>query len=295
MAAFSPQPKGTGPIFPHFVVTRRSKMFNLPRSSNCEKLAPVAARLNMSIHPSGFSMTRILLVRGMLAGVVAGFLVFALARWIGEPQVERAIAFETAMDRAKGEAPEPEMVSRKVQRNLGLLTGTVVYGTAVGGIFGLVFAFAYGRIRISDPRMLSAVLAALGFIAFVLVPTLKYPANPPSVGNPETIGVRTAAFFLLIAFSVAATILAIQVERRLHGRLGGWNASFLAVVIFVIVTAAVAHFLPEFDEVPAGFPVTLMWKFRVAALEMQMLLWGILGFFFGWLVNRDLTSQQLHA
>jgi predicted cobalt transporter CbtA len=240
-------------------------------------------------------MTRILLIRGMLAGLVAGLFVFALARWIGEPQVQRAIAFEASMDRAKDELPEPEMVSRKVQRNLGLLTGTAVYGTAVGGIFGLAFAFAYGRIRISDPRMLSAVLAGLGFVAIVLVPTLKYPPNPPSVGNPETIGLRTAAFFLLIAFSVAATILALHIERRLHARLGGWNASLFAAVIFVIVTVAVAHFLPEFDEVPAGFPVTLMWKFRVAALEMQLMMWSVLGFLFGWLVDRDIASQRLHA
>jgi predicted cobalt transporter CbtA len=240
-------------------------------------------------------MARSLLMRGMLAGAVAGLLVFAVARWIGEPQVERAIAFETSMDLAKGEAPEPEMVSREVQRNLGLLTGTVVYGTAIGGLFGLVFAFAYGRIRISDPRTLSAVLAGLGFVAVVLVPTLKYPANPPSVGNPETIAVRTEAFFLLLLFSVATVVLAVQIERHLHHRLGAWNASLLAVVVFVIVTAVVSHFLPEFDEVPAGFPVTLMWKFRVAALEMQTLMWSVLGFFFGWLADRDLAGHRLHA
>jgi len=240
-------------------------------------------------------MTRILLIRGMLADVVAGFFVFALARWIGEPQVERAIAFETSMDRAKGEALEPETVSGKVQRNLRLLTGTVVYGAAVGGIFGLVFAFAYGRIRIPDPRMLSAVLTGLGFVAVVLVPTLKYPANPPSVGNSETIGVRTGAFFLQIAFLLAAMVIAVQIEHRLADRLGGWNASLLAAVIFVIVTAMVANVLPEFDEVPSGFPGTLMWKFRIAALKMQVLMWSVLGSFFGGVVNRDFGSRRLHV
>jgi predicted cobalt transporter CbtA len=240
-------------------------------------------------------MTRILLVRGMLAGVVAGLLVFTLARWVGEPQVERAIAFETNMDRAMGGASEPEVVSREVQRNLGLLTGTVVYGTAIGGIFGLVFAFAYGRIQITSPRVLSALLAGLGFVSIVLVPALKYPANPPSVGNPETIDTRTAAFFLLIVSSVATAVLAVQIERRFHDRLGGWNASLLAGVIFVIVTALISHFLPEFDEVPAGFPVTLMWKFRVAAIEMQMLMWSVLGFLFGWFADRDLATQRLHS
>jgi predicted cobalt transporter CbtA len=239
-------------------------------------------------------MTRILLVRGMLAGVVAGLLVFALARWTGEPQVERAIAFETSMDQAKGEAPEPEIVSRKIQSSLGLLTATVVDGTAIGGLFALVFAFAYGRMPVTSPRSLSAVLAGLGFVTIAVVPALKYPANPPSVGNPETIGVRTAAFFLLIAISVVAMVLSVQIERRLHSRVGIWNAWLIAVGFFVIAVATASHLLPNFDEVPAGFPVTLMWKFRVAALEMQLLLWGVLGFFFGWLVERDIAARRFH-
>ena len=231
-------------------------------------------------------MTRTLLLRGMLVGVVAGLLVFAFARWIGEPQVERAIAFETHMDEARGEAPEPEVVSRRVQKSAGLLTGTVVYGAAVGGLFGLVFAFAYGRIGELGPRALSAVLAGLGFVAVVLVPQLKYPANPPSVGSPETIGVRTGAYFLLIAVSIAAMVLSLQMRRRLAKRFGEWDGSLLAAGLFVLVVSLVAHFLPVVDEVPAGFPVTLMWKFRVAALEIQAVLWGALGLGFGWWVER---------
>jgi predicted cobalt transporter CbtA len=237
-------------------------------------------------------MTRTLLLRGMLVGAVAGLLVFAFARWTGEPQVERAIAFESSMDKAHGEAPEPEMVSRSVQRTAGLLTGSVVYGAAIGGIFGLVFAFAYGRIGEFGPRALSALLGALGFVAIVLVPNLKYPANPPAVGNPETIGVRTGAFFLLIAFSVAAMVLALQLRRRFSLRFGAWNGSLLAAALFVAIIAVVSHFLPEIDEVPAGFPVTLMWKFRVAAIEIQAVLWSTLGLLFGWLTERDLSATS---
>jgi hypothetical protein len=237
-------------------------------------------------------MTRVLLMRGMLAGFVAGLLVFALARWIGEPQVERAIAFETSMDRAKGEMPEPEVVSRAVQRNLGLLTGALVYGTALGGIFGLVFAIAHGRVPLTDPRALSATLAAIGFAAIVIVPALKYPANPPAVGNPETIGIRTGAFFLLIAFSVAAAVLAVQIELRLHNRFGAWNASLLAAVLFLFVMAAIAHFLPAFNEVPAGFPATLLWQFRIAALAMQAMQWSAMGLLFGWLTERDFKARS---
>jgi len=239
-------------------------------------------------------MTRSLLVRGMLVGLLAGLLAFVFARWTGEPEVERAIAFETSMDQAAGRSPEPEMVSRKVQKSLGLLAGAAVYGTAMGGLFGLAFAFAWGRMDIARPRTLAAVLGTIGFIAIVLVPTLKYPANPPSVGNPETIGVRTAAFFLLIVSSVAAMVLALQVRRRLSIRLGGWNSSLLAAALFLLIVAIVSHFLPVIDEVPACFPVTLMWRFRVASLGMQVVLWATLGLLFGWLTERDGQWQHLH-
>jgi predicted cobalt transporter CbtA len=231
-------------------------------------------------------MARTLLVRGMLVGIVAGLLVFVFARLAGEPQIERAIAFETSLDKAKGDAPEPEMVSRKVQRSIGLLTGVVIYGTSIGGLFGLVFAFAYGRVGVTDPRVLSASLAAIGFVTIVLVPSLKYPANPPAVGNPETIGIRTAAFFLLIASSIATAVLAIQIGRRLNLRYGAWNSSLMAIGLFVIIMSVISHLLPEIDEVPPGFPVTLMWRFRIAALEIQGVMWVTLGLLFGWLTER---------
>jgi predicted cobalt transporter CbtA len=232
-------------------------------------------------------MARTLLLRGMLVGLIAGMCVFAFARWTGEPQVDRAIAFETSMDQAKGEPPEPEMVSRKIQKSIGLLTGTVVYSTALGGIFALVFAYARGRMSMARPRVLAALIAGLGFVAIVLVPSLKYPANPPSVGNPETIGIRTGAYFLLIAISVMAMVLSIKAGRGLSKSLGDWNASILAALLFVVLVGTASRFLPAIDEVPTGFPATLLWKFRIAAWETQVVLWGALGLLFGWLTERS--------
>jgi predicted cobalt transporter CbtA len=231
-------------------------------------------------------MARTLLLRGMLIGLIAGLCVFAFARWAGEPQVDRAIAFENSMDQAKGEPPEPEMVSRKIQKSVGLLTGTVLYSTALGGIFGLVFAFARGRLSTARPRVLAALIAGIGFVAIVLVPSLKYPANPPSVGNPETIGIRTGAYFLLIAISAMAMALSIKAGRGLGKSFGGWNASILAALLFAALVGTAAHFLPAIDEVPTGFPATLLWKFRIASWETQVVLWSALGLLFGWLTER---------
>jgi len=222
----------------------------------------------------------------MLVGLVAGLFVFAFAYWAGEPQVDQAIAFETSLGRAKGEAPEPEMVSRKVQRGLGLLTGTLVYSAALGGIFGLVFAFTQGRFQVASARALALWIAGLGFVSVTLVPSLKYPANPPAVGNPETIGLRTAAYFLAIAISIASMTLSLQLGRHLTRRFGAWNGSLLAAFLFVVLTTTLSSFLPVIDEVPQAFPASLLWKFRIASWEMQLLLWSILGLLFGWLTER---------
>ncbi|MBZ5793879.1 CbtA family protein [Burkholderia contaminans] len=227
-----------------------------------------------------------LLMRGMLAGIAAGLLTFGFARVVGEPQVDQAISFEEKADAAKGDAPEPELVSRHTQAGLGLLTGVVTYGAAFGGLFALVFAYAYGRGSRLRARPLAAWLALASFIALVIVPNLKYPANPPSVGDPDTIGYRTGLFFLMIAISVATMVFSVSVRRHLLAKLGQWNASIVAGLVFVAIIAAVQIGLPSISELPADFPAALLWKFRVAAIGMQVIMWTTIGLLFGAWVER---------
>src|SRR3954468_1739824 len=117
----------------------------------------------------------------MLVGLAAGVLMFVFAKLFGESAVDRAIAFE-------GPSDEAPLVSRALQSTLGLLTGTVVYGVALGGIFALVFAAVYGRVGRARPRTTAAVLALVAFVVIILIPFLKYPSNPPAVGKDDTIG-----------------------------------------------------------------------------------------------------------
>lgn len=88
----------------------------------------------------------------MLAGLLADVLAFGFVWVFGDPQVNSAIGFEEHEHQMLGEAPEPVLVSRDVQSTVGLATGAVVYGCALGGIFALVFAYGYGRIgRVVPP------------------------------------------------------------------------------------------------------------------------------------------------
>jgi predicted cobalt transporter CbtA len=247
-----------------------------------------------------------LLLRGMLAGIAAGLVTFAFARVVGEPQVNQAIAFEEKAGEAGGaahghehaataaadadehqHAHEEELVSRDTQAGLGLLTGVVVYGAAFGGLFSLVFAYAYGRVGAMSARALSAWLALGAFVALVIVPNIKYPANPPSVGDPTTIGPRTGLFFLMIAISLTALVFSLKVRRRAAIKLGAWNGSIVAGLVFVTIIAVVQVSMPVIDEVPAGFPAALLWKFRVAALGMQAIMWATIGLLFGAVVEHS--------
>ena len=115
---------------------------------------------------------------------------------------------------------------------------------------------------------------------------MKYPANPPSVGDPATIGYRTGLFFLMIAISIAATVFSLKARRRLAAAFGAWNGSIAAAGLFIGIIAAVQIALPEINEVPAAFPAVLLWKFRLAAIGMQAIMWGSIGLLFGALIER---------
>lgn len=251
-------------------------------------------------------MAGTLLLRGMLIGIVAGLLCFSFLKIIGEPQVDRAIAFETRLDEAKAQAaaqaliakglpapkeePEPELVSRRVQASIGLFTGVMIYNVAFGGLFGLAFALAYGRMGDFGPRTTSALLAALGLVAIYIVPNLKYPANPPSVGDPATIGMRTALYFSMIAISLAAMIAAGILRLRLVGRYGAWNAFLIAGAGYLIVVIGVGLALPAINEVPGEFPAIVLWQFIIASMGAQLIMWATLALVFGALTEWAATA-----
>ena len=242
-----------------------------------------------------------LLLRGMLVGLVAAFFAFGFARVFGEPGVDRAITFQSALheketaDAAKADHPvtddDPDIFSRSTQAGVGLFTAVAVVGTAVGGLFSLLFAFCYGRFSTMPPKVFAAVLGLVCFVAVYLVPNLKYPANPPAIGDPTTIGIRTGLYFSMIAISIIAVIAAFSLRRLLVERLGAWNATLVGAAAFAVLTAIACLALPVVNEVPEGFPAQVLWQFRLASLGIQLILWCGMSLLFGTLTERALSAQ----
>jgi hypothetical protein len=240
-------------------------------------------------------MVRSLLIRGMLVGVVAGLLAFAFAFAFGEPQVQHAIDFEDHLAALNHEPPGHEVVSRGVQRTLGLLTGTLATGVALGGLLGLVFAYAYGRVGAFKARATAALLAAGAFASVTLIPFTKYPANPPTVGNPDTIDRRTVLFFAMIAITMLALVAAVRIFRARAPKWGTWNAAIAAGAVLIAVVAVAELILPAVHETPADFPADVLYRFRLASLGINATLWLTLGLGFGAVAERLLEPRARRA
>ncbi len=210
-------------------------------------------------------------LRGAAAGAGAGLLTSLAAYVWLEPLLSRAIELEGPAD---GAGP----VSRQTQMLLGMPAGFVMVGLALG----LVFAVAYRLLPASRSAwQRSTGLAAGGFVALALIPQLRYPANPPGVGDPGTIGMRTSSFLLAVALGVLVVSGTYAALRALQAR-GVAAAPRQAVVaaVAVLVVAVGYLLLPDSGDV-VDAPAALVYDFRVRSLGLLALLYTLLGGLFG--------------
>ncbi|GAA3434705.1 CbtA family protein [Kutzneria kofuensis] len=272
-------------------------------------------------------MEKRIILRGVLAGALAGLLAFVFARIFAEPQIQAAIDYESGRDEAQAALDKaaglpagdegPEIFSRAIQANVGIGVGMVLFGVAMGALFAVAYAVCLGRVGNLRPRTLSVLVAGGGFLGIYLVPFVKYPANPPSIGHQATIGVRGALYVLMMVCSVAFLIGAVVLGKRLAKRFGNWNATLLASLAFVVVIGVVMALLPSLGELAAnvrdygqqatetpqplrnpagqivypGFPADVLWDFRFYSLAAQAILWAVIGLVFAPLAERLLAPK----
>ncbi|WP_280492342.1 CbtA family protein [Nocardia asiatica] len=230
---------------------------------------------------------RTLLLRGLLAGLVAGLLAATVGYFVGEPKVDAAIAIEEAGSAAEhthgehaespgghthGDEEEP-LVSRGGQK-FGQFLALGLAGLALGAIYASVAHFARRYTTLSGPR-LALMLGAAGWAAIVAVPFFKYPANPPAVGDPDTINERTLLWLAAVVLGIVAVGAAVAAFTALRAQLSMFRL-IGGVAAFVLVTTLGYLLLPGVDEVGANFPATLLWQFRVASLAETATLWACL-------------------
>ncbi len=228
--------------------------------------------------------------RGLLAGLVAGLAAGIFYLIVGEPVVQQAIGFESF-------TPGPhaaEVFSRGTQR-IGLLAGVGLYGVALGGVFGFLYALLEPRLKAATAWQRSLGLAAVAFASVWLVPFLKYPSNPPGVGEESTIGQRTRLYLAMVVLSVAASVGAWLLARHLERRgVPPASRQLMVGAGYLAVILGLYALLPPFTD-QIGVPASVLWDARRASAGGQALLWLVLGASFGWLSLWAETARRPHG
>jgi hypothetical protein len=197
---------------------------------------------------------------------------------LGEGAIGRAVALEAARHPAR----EPEMFSRGTQQAGGVVAA-LLYGAALGTVLAVAFAVVRRRLGPGDDWRRSLRLAACAFLTVSFVPFLKYPANPPGVGDPATIGRRTILYMTMVGWSLLSTWAGWRAWRWLAARSAPDHLRLPAVALayLVVVLAGVLALPAAADDVSA--PATLVWRFRLASATGAAAFWAVAGATFGWL------------
>lgn len=232
-------------------------------------------------------MTRMLRL-GALSGLIGGLAMALFLLAVGERSISDAIALEDAAAHAAGESHEA-VFSRGTQL-AGGFAGSILAGVVFGLVLATVFAAVRHKLDFADDWRRAVAVSATGFVTLALVPVLKYPANPPAVGDPDTIGRRTTLYLVMVAWSVVAAW-------------GGWRLSLwlrerrmsdplrltAAVALFAALVSVGFVVLPGTPDAVTA-PATLVWRFRVASLGGAALLWLVTGTVLGTLLVRPVRA-----
>lgn len=222
------------------------------------------------------------LKHALLAGLLAGAVAAGFHWLLTEPVIDRAITIEEQLSQSRGQAAEEPVVGRRAQR-VGLILGFLLYGGAWGLLFGVLSRLARSQLLArSEARRGLILAAALGW-SVAIFPFLKYPANPPGVGDPATIGYRQGLYLAYVGLSVAGTALAFGLRRSLdHGRRWSWP---LVLVLYGAYLAALYVTMPPNPD-PIRMPSQVVWTFRTLSLGGLVLFWAVLGVVFAWFYRK---------
>ena len=245
---------------------------------------------------------RDVIARALVTGLVFGLVLAAYVFAVVEPVIDDAIALEeelaaqpaaatdadhTQDDEGEGHTHGDEALFTRDEQVAGGAFGSVIYGVVVAAVLGTVLAATRHRLPGRSDLARTAWLAAVGFAAVSLVPWVKYPANPPAVGDPDTVGERTVQYVAAIVISVVLVWALTRLSSLLRDRVGDTNRVALVALATAVAFGPLLVLLPPSpDDIDPAVPAGLIWDFRIRSIVGLALYWAGLGVGLGWLLQR---------
>ncbi len=222
----------------------------------------------------------IVLVSGCFAGLIHGGLNLVIV----EPYLDQAIGIENQTLFATGEEEDTpefwvEYNSYRVWQKSGQVLAGAILGTSIAALVGIVFLFVRKTLPEGNNVKKTLILSGLMWFTIFVIPFLKYPANPPTVGETETVVLRGILFVSFIAISGLSAVGFYQIYKRLK------NRKILAFIGYAVFISIAFFLMPENpDEITA--PMELVEEFRGASFIAVSVYWLTLGLILGGFVEK---------
>ncbi|MGI0020279.1 MAG: CbtA family protein [Nitrososphaera sp.] len=211
----------------------------------------------------------------LLSGAIAGTILALVNQGVVEPFIEQAIELENQQAAADGEIINPtELAAFRLWQKGGSIAAGAVLGLSLGALFGLVFAYGRKILPGSTNVKKAIVLAGIMWAVLYLVPAVKYPANPPAVGDPETIYLRMSLYVAILAISGFSALGVAILSRKVK-----MNRLVAPAVYGGIIAVAFVALPANPDAIAA--PMDLVNSFRIASGATMTMFWVLLGAILG--------------
>ena len=193
----------------------------------------------------------------LLSGAIAGALLGLINQAIVEPFIDKAIGIETQRHISEGESIDTtQQAQYRMWQKGGEVVAATIYGISLSALFGIIFAYSRGSLPGSNDKKKALFLAGIMFFVIFLVPALKYPANPPAVGNPATIYYRESLYVSFITISGFSTLALALTYGKLKMYLSKKTVFIIPFVYAVIMIIAYLILPPNPDKVT--IPMSLL-------------------------------------
>lgn len=219
----------------------------------------------------------------LLSGVIAGLILAGVNYYVAEPFIDQAIGIEVDNSIASGEVVDfDELSTYRVWQKEGTFAAGAFLGLTYGAILGIVYVISRKYLPSSDDRKKALILAAIMCLSLYVVPFIKYPANPPAVGDPETIGLRDS---LYTSYQLASGLIALGVTILMYKlRRISYIKYIIPVFYLGLVASIYAIFPANPDEITA--PMDLVNAFRAVTFGTMVMFYLVLGSIFGIMWNK---------
>ena len=211
-----------------------------------------------------------------MAGFIHGTVNFAIV----EPYLDQAIGIENQSLFASGEAEDTlefwaEYESYRIWQKSGQVLAGVILGVAMGSLFGIVYALSRNSLPGKTDVTKAVILSLIMWITIYLIPFLKYPANPPTVGDGDTVILRAVLYVSFIAISGISALLFYKISKKFQN-----NKKYLGIIGYGIFISVVFFAMPENpDNITA--PMNLVTEFRFMSVLGVTSFWGSIGIILG--------------